>query len=246
MRLGKFQRWGIAGLGLSGIGGGSVAVFTQEVEAGPVAMLGLGALFFLIGFSGVLPTRLKIGENEAEWLEEVGQQIAVVAELVPQESKLELESALQRLSQLSPQTASPAMAGLAYEELVVGMLELSLGDLNASLQPNEQLILTRPRGGNDWGFDVTIEKGAETVLGVEIKAYSSRVPVSVIRQMMGQFATRQAPRTNRALLVTQTPLTLTALEAIDGTSTVMIDHVQVSGTEDHDRLTETLRRIVTA
>ncbi len=58
-------------LGLIGLGAGGVAVFVTHLEAGPVALLVVGFLFLLIGMSGRMPSRLKIGDNEAAWEEAV-------------------------------------------------------------------------------------------------------------------------------------------------------------------------------
>jgi tetratricopeptide (TPR) repeat protein len=62
---------GLAGvIGLVSLGAGGAAVFVRDVEAGPVALIAVGFFFLIIAVSGVLPTRLKFGENEAEWREE--------------------------------------------------------------------------------------------------------------------------------------------------------------------------------
>ena len=54
-------------LGVAGLGAGGVAVFVTKLEAGPVALLAVGFLFIVVGMSGRLPNRLKIGESEAAW-----------------------------------------------------------------------------------------------------------------------------------------------------------------------------------
>jgi hypothetical protein len=54
-------------LGIASLGAGGVAVFITHVEAGPVALLFVGLIFMIVALSGRLPTRLKLGENEAEW-----------------------------------------------------------------------------------------------------------------------------------------------------------------------------------
>jgi len=245
VKLSKPQRWTIGVLGIGGMGGGSLAVFTRTVEAGPVAMMGLGALFFLIGFSGVLPTRLKIGDNEAEWLVEVGEQLAAVAELVPPESKTQLAVALERLSHLSPLAASPAIAGLAYEELVVAMLELSLEKVNAGRAPDQRFMLERGALAHDSGFDAVIKHGSRVALGVETKGYGQPVASNVIQKIVGQLQLHQT-RTgaNRVLLVTRTPLTHGATRLLNEAS-VKVDHVEVSNLENLEMLTEAVRRSLT-
>ena len=54
-------------LGIAGLGAGGIAVFVMKLEAGPVALLAVGFLFLIVGMSGRLPNRLKIGESEAQW-----------------------------------------------------------------------------------------------------------------------------------------------------------------------------------
>jgi tetratricopeptide (TPR) repeat protein len=56
-------------LGIAGLGAGGTAVFVTKLEAGPVALLTVGFLFLIVGMSGRLPNRLKIGESEAWWQE---------------------------------------------------------------------------------------------------------------------------------------------------------------------------------
>jgi tetratricopeptide (TPR) repeat protein len=83
-----WARW-VAGLvGIAGLVAGSVAIFTRDLEAGPVALIAVGALFLLVGFAGVLPTRLKIGENEAEWQREIEESVDRIERSVPEVSTL--------------------------------------------------------------------------------------------------------------------------------------------------------------
>jgi tetratricopeptide (TPR) repeat protein len=69
VRLSLWWRAVAVAIGFGGLAAGGVAVFVTSLEAGPVALLAVGFLFLIIGMSGRLPTRLKIGDNEAEWLE---------------------------------------------------------------------------------------------------------------------------------------------------------------------------------
>ena len=57
--------------GGAGLVFGTLAVFRTDLEAGPVALLGVGALFLCIGLAGVLPTRIKVGDNELDWVDSV-------------------------------------------------------------------------------------------------------------------------------------------------------------------------------
>lgn len=70
IKLSKPSRWAAFGFGLAAMGAGGLAAFKAHLEAPPVALLAVGLILALIGLAGVLPTRLKVGDNEAEFLEE--------------------------------------------------------------------------------------------------------------------------------------------------------------------------------
>jgi tetratricopeptide (TPR) repeat protein len=83
VKIEPWARW-IAGIfGVVGLGSGGAAVYLTHVEAGPVALIAGGALFLLMALSGVLPTRLKIGDNEAEW-QEVAESVSNIRRQVPE------------------------------------------------------------------------------------------------------------------------------------------------------------------
>jgi hypothetical protein len=65
MPINIWWRGCLGALGLAGLGCGGVAVFTTQLEAGPVALLAVGLVLLLIGVGGRLPNRLKVGETEA-------------------------------------------------------------------------------------------------------------------------------------------------------------------------------------
>lgn len=120
IKIDPLPRWVIGFAGVLGLGSGGAAVFTRDVEAGPVALLAIGALFFLIGIAGVLPTRLKFGDNEAEWLEAVGDAFGSVIEAVPAENLPQVEMAIDELSEKAPALANRARETLAVEQVLLG------------------------------------------------------------------------------------------------------------------------------
>src|ERR1700722_4583724 len=77
-RLGRPSRWAAFILGLAGMGAGGLAAFKAHLEAPPVALLAVGLILAIVGLAGVLPTRLKIGDNEAEFYQEQQRQVAKV------------------------------------------------------------------------------------------------------------------------------------------------------------------------
>ncbi len=100
-KMAPWYRVGAIALGLAGLGGGGAAVFLTHVEAGPVALITAGFLLLVIGASGQLPNRLKIGDNEAEWYEvfrRVQETAEATAEVTAAKTVIsELETALRRL-----------------------------------------------------------------------------------------------------------------------------------------------------
>jgi hypothetical protein len=80
VQLTRPMRWAALALGLAGLGAGGAAVFITHLEAGPVALLAAGLVLALIGLGGVMPTRLKIGDNEAEWMQERAMVTGVLKE----------------------------------------------------------------------------------------------------------------------------------------------------------------------
>src|SRR6266567_3153486 len=117
-----WYRVGAVGLGLAGLGSGGAAVFLTRVEAGPVALIAAGFLLLLIGASGRLPNRLKIGDNEAEWLlSRVQETVEAVATSVAEDNKLKFEYVLSRLQNRAPELAK-SMSDLAFLGIAHSML----------------------------------------------------------------------------------------------------------------------------
>jgi hypothetical protein len=102
-------------LGIPALGAGGVAVFITHVEAGPVALLAVGLIFMTIALSGRLPTRLRIGDNEAEWQDFAGEVIETALDVAPPSARAELVPQLEELAEVTPRAAAPALSGIAYD-----------------------------------------------------------------------------------------------------------------------------------
>jgi tetratricopeptide (TPR) repeat protein len=76
--ISRRSRWAIGAAGVSSYVTGCVAVFTRANEAGPVALIAVGAVLFLLGVVGTLPTRLKWGDSEAQWQLEIAESVEQV------------------------------------------------------------------------------------------------------------------------------------------------------------------------
>jgi hypothetical protein len=88
------------------VGSGGTAVFVTNAEAGPVALITAGVLFLLVAIGGVMPTRLKVGDNEAEWTHEIREAAEAVTLSAAAYDQNKLNTSLGRLNDLSPPLAS--------------------------------------------------------------------------------------------------------------------------------------------
>ena len=89
--------------GVASLGAGGVAVFITHVEAGPVALLFVGLIFMIIALSGRLPTRLRIGEHEAEWQEVAGDIIETALDSATPSAKAQVAVQLEELAEVAPE-----------------------------------------------------------------------------------------------------------------------------------------------
>jgi hypothetical protein len=101
-------RWVAAGLGAAVLGAGGAAVFITDLEAGPVALLLVGAVFGLVAMSGRLPSRLKVGDSEAEWATVAQYVETTVTDASPDEKPDEVRRVAQ-LAVAAPYAASRAL-----------------------------------------------------------------------------------------------------------------------------------------
>jgi len=124
IKLSSWSRFGAAALGLAGVGSGGVAVFIAHVEAGPVALIAAGTLFLLIAMGGIMPTRLKVGDNEAEWINELQDAASAVAINAATGDRDNLSASLDKLNGLSPSLAN-SMAALIHTARCYGLIEMA-------------------------------------------------------------------------------------------------------------------------
>jgi hypothetical protein len=140
--------------------------------------------------SGRLPSRLKLGDNEAEWQEEreaVQEFVERVAVDSAKSKNADLISALDKLAQAAPEVANPALSAMAYEALVMETIaELarsSAGEADA-LRFN---FTTTLLGGRHTSVDAILEATDGIKIAIEIKAYKSGLPWDAVRRSYGNF-----------------------------------------------------------
>jgi len=182
--------------GVAALGAGGVAVFTTHVEAGPVALLFVGLIFMIIALSGRLPTRLKIGENEAEWQDFAGGVIETAVDAAPPSVKAELAPQLEELAQIAPRVAAPALSGLAYQANLAYSVTQVVNDI-----PDAQQVHTSVRLDEVGEFDLVIEATGNRFILVEVKA-SPRLSIAQVTPIIekAHFYRETYPDRKTALL----------------------------------------------
>ena len=120
VKVQPWARWVAGFLGTAGVGSGGAAVFLTRVEAGPVALIAGGVLFLFLALGGVMPTRLKIGDTEAEW-QELAESVANIQRQVPEVGAL-LDSGGASLDAILSGRVPAADPGLVQAGVRVGAL----------------------------------------------------------------------------------------------------------------------------
>lgn len=169
IRLSKASRTVAFALGIAGLGAGGAAVYLTHLEAGPVGLMAVGLIFMIIALGGILPTRLKIGEGEAEWQVAVGGILETAVEAAPPAARAELIDRLNDLAVIAPAAAAPALSGLAYEELIADLIQEIIFQDDA-LEMSSETIVYQPPPRVSSGFDLTIVVADNRALLIEIKA----------------------------------------------------------------------------
>jgi hypothetical protein len=180
----------------------------------------------IIALGGVLPTRLKFGEGEAEWQTAAGQVLETAVEAAPSAARAELIDQIGSLAEVAPQAASPALSGYAYEELIIQILREG--------QLPEPTVVRRPELRADIEFDLAIESGTRVVL-IDVK-FSPERAAQHIPSFAGKVRQYRERTSQRAvgLLVTRSPLPESGIKKLKASAN--LSYVVVSGSWDADRL----------
>jgi hypothetical protein len=219
-------------LGAAGLGLGGLAVFIRDVEAGPVALIAVGAVFVMIALGGVLPTRLKIGDNEVE-IAALGRAFAEVVDDAPPRAKAELSATIEQLSLQAPNLAAPAVAGLAYVSMVQNLI-VSIVDSDAQLS---HVALER---GDEPRFDALIQSDTHKTVAIEIRAVP-RFDDTAVDAMAAQLRYLQERSPVDAMLaVIRYPPTIGGFSSLFR-SGGGVRFVVVNGPEDRNVLHEAIR-----
>lgn len=234
-------------LGLAALGSGGVAVFVTHLEAGPVALLAVGLVLLLIGAGGRLPSRLKVGENEAAWEGAVEEFVSRVAKEVPSEQAPELVEALNELAEVAPAAAVAGLGAVTerftYRPLVMEMLdeavqEIDRSQLNGSAKGPVPLEFS-PAGTGDFSkgrYDAVISASNGARLLVKI---GHRVDVDTIKEIAETVSKEAAKGAVGALLISNqepTPVAVPRLMTSD-----YVRHIRIINKDDLPKLAEAIR-----
>lgn len=224
-------------LGLAGLGSGSAAVYITHLEAGPVALLTVGLIFVLIGMGGRMPSRIRAGDYEAEWLiqqEAMQQFVARVSDEVPEMGQPELLNALSDLAEAAPRAASAGLGAVAYEQFVVRMI---YDAFRRDMPEITGASVSGARTADDTA-DMVIS-APDRVIPVQIRYAAGWADVGTLRLIAAKIARR--PDTGRrvvGLLVTRGQLTDAARDLLDALDMYV---AVVEGARDRGKLQEALR-----
>jgi len=125
-----WARWLSGFLGLAGLGAGGTAVFLTRVEAGPVALIGAGVLFLFLAFGGVMPTRVRVGEAEAEFQRQVRESVERIEQKAPAVGTLLDAGGASLVASASGQAPAPS-SSLVRAGVEVGSLAEDVRRLEA-------------------------------------------------------------------------------------------------------------------
>ena len=190
-------------LGYASLGAGGVAVFITHVEAGPVALLAVGLIFMIVALSGRLPTRLRVGDNEAEWQEYAGGIIETALDSATPSARAELVPQLEELAEVAPRAAAPALSGIAYDANLAWAVVQAVRKV-----PDAKEVQTRVTLEEIGEFDFVVEGSDNRFILVEVKT-SPRLTMSQVSEIMAKahfYREAYPDRKVGLLLVSRYPL----------------------------------------
>jgi hypothetical protein len=226
-------------LGAASLGAGAVAVFVTHLEAGPVALLAIGLIFMIVGLAGTLPTRLKVGDNEAAW--EIERQAVetfverVAEDVVPVVNQREFLGALDDLAEDAPRFAAPLYSALAYERIVKSMLEDAVRTLDEDVKLPSPALEWQPRG-SDVKMDAVVSTADGRTLIIELKTSQRTSARNILGQL--QVYRDRMPGLSGGLLISRYHVRGSDLLAQEPYTY----YVVVAGREDQNELTRVMRR----
>jgi hypothetical protein len=232
-------------LGVAGLGAGGMAVFITHLEAGPVALLAVGLIFMIIGLAGTLPTRLKVGDNEAAW--EIERQavetfVERVAETTPVANQREFLGALGDLAEKAPEVAARGMSAVAYEQQLRAEIEDILRELEGPAADGRLSGHTTGIGGSRQRVDATVETPDGRFIPIEIRVSEKPLLADSIEGLERKRSSFAWAAGNVLLFITRTDISHAARERLHRYPE--IHHVVYRGPQDREALKQALREVL--
>jgi hypothetical protein len=149
------------------------------------------------------PTRLRIGDSEAEWQEYAGGIIETALDSASPSTKADIAPQLEELAEVAPRAAAPALSGLAYNAVLAWGVSQAAHKI-----PGIERVKTWERVDDIGQYDFALEATANRVILIEAKS-SPRLSMSQVSEIMAktQFYKETYPdRKVGLLLVSRYPL----------------------------------------
>ncbi|MFF5391174.1 hypothetical protein ACFY5H_22955 [Streptomyces sp. NPDC013012] len=155
-KLAPTARWTLGLTGAAALGAGAVAVFITEVEAGPVALVTVGAVLLIIAVMGRRITSISLIDGGMTFEERVEQQLSQAG--TPEQALQVATAATTVAPEVQKNEHISRMSHFAYEEVVVDRLTSTFG---------ASVVEPRQDRGRASKYDVLLTREGKRV-GVEI------------------------------------------------------------------------------
>lgn len=250
--LTDIEALGVGIFGLAFFVIGTFAVFRVDKEAGPVALLGLGLVFFVIGLARQIPTKLSTGTASFEFpAQAIGEAFAEVAGQLPADRSDSLVLSLEQLRQVSPEAAAIATNGLNWEVIVRRMLDEAVDTINDSDLLGYELLLqweVRVPPPDGYGRPLSFDGVISSPVGDVAIAITHLSSASVSRRLTAwtDYQQRLHPnlgmelndRKHGLLVIARSEEQLRGLDVLP--SSALVSFATVTGSQDQDDLNEVI------
>lgn len=157
-KLAPAARWTLGLTGAAALGAGAVAVFITQVEAGPVALITVGAVLLIIGIMGRRITSMSLVDGGMTFEERVEQRMS---QADTSEQAYEVATAATTVApEVQKNERISLMSHAAYEEVVADRVRSIFG--TSVVEPRYDL-----RRGSSRRYDLLLTREGKRV-GVEI------------------------------------------------------------------------------
>ncbi|MBT3076571.1 MULTISPECIES: hypothetical protein [Streptomyces] len=166
-RLAPAARWTLGLTGAAALGAGAVAVFITQVEAGPVALVTVGAVLLIIAVMGRRITSLSLVDGGMAFEERVERQLSQAD--TPEQALQVATAATTVAPEVQKNKHISSMSHVAYEEVVADRLISAFGtsvvdprrDRRRASRPPYDVLLTRE--GKRVGVEILFGDPSRTV-----------------------------------------------------------------------------------